>query len=348
MNLVTLIIPTYNRPELLKRILNYYNNYNINFSIIVADSSKLSNKNLNKKIVHCFPKLKILYLDKFSPDLVSHHKFGKTVNYVKTKYCVFCADDDFVVPNGIKEAVDFLEKNTDYSAAHGTYIHFYIFNNPLGIKKFWWNYKYSYESITSSNSVRRLADHLANYNVSVLWAVRRTNMLKVCYKEFLKSDVNPWLFGELLPDIQTLIYGKMKRLNNFYSARQAFSTSYSHWPTLKDAIAAGTYNNEYAKFKACLIGSLAKNSNLSKDKLSNLIDLNMKIHIGYSTQEHITGRVNVILKNFSFLLKIIELLHAKYLFSKPKKDPIGLIDNYSSKYFNDFNRISQIILGHKD
>ena len=93
--------------ETLRRILNYYNSYHIEFNIIIADSSTNINKKLNKKIAASFPKLKILYIDKFSEKLVSHHKFAEIVKYVKTKYCVFCADDDFVVPNGIKQAVDF-------------------------------------------------------------------------------------------------------------------------------------------------------------------------------------------------------------------------------------------------
>ncbi|MBA7581945.1 hypothetical protein ES708_23862 [subsurface metagenome] len=45
-NLCTIIIPTYNRPDRLKRLLDYYNKYGKNFNIIVADSSSKENKRL--------------------------------------------------------------------------------------------------------------------------------------------------------------------------------------------------------------------------------------------------------------------------------------------------------------
>lgn len=347
MNLVTLIIPTYNRPLLLKRVLDYYSKQKFDINIIIADSSKDLYKKQNQKIIQNFPNLKISYLDKFPSDLVSHQKFGKMVEFVKTKYVCFCADDDFIIPTGIKEAVDFLEKNPDYSSAHGTYIYFYIFNNPLQGKKFWWNFRYAYESITSSDSVTRLTTHLSNY-YQVLWAVRRTDLVKKAYREFLKSKVNPWFFGELLPDMLTLIYGKMKRLKNLYSAREAFSTSYSHWPSLMDAKNKGLYDKEYTKFKRTLINNLRRDSNLSEKELGALIDQNIKKYLSYSMQEHLTGRINLLLKNIPLLFKSVRLLHAKYLFSKSKRDRIGLIDNPSSKYFKEFEAIRQIVLQYEN
>lgn len=345
MNKITLIIPTYNRPAFLKRILDFYNSYEINFDTIVADSSSSLNKKSNKKIVLSFPNLKILYIDKFPQNLPSHYKYGEMVKYVKGKYCVFCPDDDFIVPNAIKEAVDFLEKNPDYSAAHGTYVSFYVYISPLGSKKFWWKFIYPYQSITFSNPLQRLSEHLTNY-YQVLWAVRRTDVVKATYKEFLKSKVDPFLFGELLPDMLTLIYGKMKRLNTFYAARQAFSTSYSYWPSLIDAQKGRTYDNEYTKFKNCLTENLTK-YDFSKNKSLQMIDSSMKIYLKSTIQEHLMGKANLMLKYFpSFIKSFVRLLHVKYLFSKPKNDKIGLIDNLSSKYFNDFDRIRQTVLKH--
>lgn len=344
MKLITLMIPTYNRPEFLKRILQYYNQYKVNFNIIVADSSKPYNKKLNRKIVQLFPNLNILYIDKFSSKLISHHKFAKMVEFVKTKYCVFCADDDFIVPNGINEAVDFLEKNADYSTAHGSYISFYAFNNPLGPKKFWWNFIYPYRSITYQKAEDRLAAHPDDCQ-QVLYAVRRTEIVKTCYSELLKSQVNPLLFGERLPDVLTIILGKMKRLNNFYAARQSFSTSYSYWPDERDAIKDGTFDKEYIKFKHSIISNLGKISKISIEEMNKIIDLNMEKYIQSSWQQHLVAKVNLMLKPFpEFIPKLLRVLHAKYLFSKDKEDRIGLIDNPTSKYFKDFDGIRKLVL----
>lgn len=346
MDKLDLIIPTFNRPEFLQRILSYYNSYHIDFNIIIADSSNRSNKKLNKKTVSLFSKLNILYIDKFLEKQPSHHKYGEMVKYAKSKYVCFCPDDDFITPNGIREAVSFLDKNPDYATAHGTYISFYVYNNPLGKKKFWWKFIYPYKSITSSNPANRLAEHLSNY-YQVLWAVRKTDVVKHAYKEFLKSKVDPFLFGELLPDMLTLTSGKMKRLNTFYAARQALSTSYSYWPSLIDAQKEGAYDNEYAKFKNCLAENLTK-YDFSKNKSIHLIDLSMNTYLKSTIQEHLMGKANLLLKYFpSFIKSLVRLLHVKYLFSKPKNDRIGLIDNLSSKYFNYFEAIRKTVLKHE-
>jgi len=47
----TIIIPTYNRPDYLRRILSYYNEYGRDYNIIVADSSSDENKKMNKETI---------------------------------------------------------------------------------------------------------------------------------------------------------------------------------------------------------------------------------------------------------------------------------------------------------
>lgn len=348
MSNVDLIIPTYNRPKFLKRILDYYNSYKIDFNVIVADSSSPNNKKLNKKIVHSYSTLNILYIDKFPQNLSQHDKFAKMIKYARSKYVCFCADDDFIVPNGIKEALDFLEKNPDYSAAHGTYISFYTYK-VFGSKKFWWRFLYFPHSISSPKPLNRFVSHLTNYNL-ITWAVQRTNIAKICHKEFSKCKIDPYLlpvFGELLPDSLIAIYGKIKHLNTFYAARQAFSQILSSYPSLIDAKKKGVYKREYKKFKNSLLDNLSNLDYFSKEKSALIIDEAMEKYINYSYQEHLVNRLNFFLKYFpGFIQKGLRLLHIKYLFSKEKKNQIGLIDNPSSRYFKDFETIRRSVLKH--
>lgn len=340
---ITLVIPTYNRPDFLNRILIFYNSYNIKYKIIVADSSYLVNKKLNKRIVQLFPHLNILYLDHFPSKLIPHRKYAQMFEFVKTEYCVFCADDDFIVPEGIEKAYEFLEKNPDYQAAHGTYMSFYV-SSGFGLKQFLWKFIYPYKSITSYKAQARLISHLTNY-YQVLYAVRRTDIVKKCYRECTKSKVRSLAFGELLPDMLTLIYGKMKRLNIFYEARQAFSSIDYTWPSLKQDVKDGVYNKDYAKFKTYLISNLIRNTKLSKKKAEELIDTNMEIYLNSSTQVHIVGKIYFTLKKFpSFISFGLRFLHTRYLFLKDKKDRIGKIDDPNSPYFKDFNNIKKVAL----
>lgn len=347
MNNIDIIIPTHNRTDLLNRILNYYSKVGLEFNFIIADSSSPINKAHNKKIINTYPKLKILYIDDFPQNLQQHIKFASMVKYIKSKYCVFCADDDFILPSAIKECIQFLEKNPDYTAAHGSYIGFYLFKF-LEYRSFWWNFRYSHQSISDNSPEKRLVSHLSKFTL-VTWAVRRTSLVKECYKRLLKADFDPYLllmYGELLPDALTVIYGKVRRLNTFYGARQYFFSIATNYATLIDALDTKKYQQEYIKFRKPIVTYLINKKFLSKDKAIKTVDLAMENYLKYSYQEYLVNRLNRLLGYFPFFLKVFRLLHARYLLSKNKKDQIGLIDHPTSKYFKDFEAIRQSVLKH--
>lgn len=347
MNIVDVIIPTHNRTNYLKRVLDYYSDQNSDFNFIVADSSSPTIKQLNKKLVRNYSKLRILYIDKFSDKLIQSHKFAEMVKYAKSKYCVFCADDDFIVPEAIKECIIFLEKNPDYVAAHGTYIGFYLFNSLIGIKRFWWQFRHSPISISSSNPVERLSSLLTNSS-QILWSVRRTAVVKDCYAQFKKIDFDPSLLpvmGELLPDSLTILKGKVKGLDTFYAARQFFGSVISYYPNLQDAINKGIYDLEYNKFKKCILKNLNKVTTSGENTASKTIDLAIEKVIKNSNQQYLTNKFYLLTKHLPiFIINILQLLNAGYLFSKPKRAKIGLLSKSSSKYFNDFKVLAQSVI----
>lgn len=347
MNKVDLFIPTFNRPEFLKRLLNYYSNKKVKYRIIVVDSSSMKNKKLNKKTISEFKSLDLSYVDEFPSAMISHIKFGRMLKYAKSKYTVFCADDDFLIPRGIDECVQFLEKHPDYAAAHGSYIAFYIYSGLLSVQRFIWRYIYSIKEIRSSSPLDRVCFHIENYN-QVLWAVRRTEMLKKIYREFLRSKTDPILFGELLPDVLTVAYGKIKRVYTFYSARQAFSTAYSYWPSLQDAIRKGIYESEFLKFKKCLVNNIVANQPRlikKREEVSSRIDDSMVKYLQLSSQEHLMGRVNLILKKLpSQISNLVRKLHIIYLYSKENVDEIGDISLASSKYNKEIYDLKEAVL----
>ena len=87
-------------------------------------------------------------------------KLYKMLNFIKTKYCVFCADDDFIIPNAIAKGIKFLDKNPDYIAVGGQNINFYVKKSGNDKVMFKWNrihYKSSINiSRNSPNPISRL------------------------------------------------------------------------------------------------------------------------------------------------------------------------------------------------
>lgn len=350
MSQVDIIIPTYNRTNLLKRVLDYYQNNGSNFNFIIADSSSPGNKLRNRKIIKQYSNLKILYLDRFPQTLSQHNKFIQMVKYAKSKYCVICADDDFVVPDSIRQCANFLDKNPDYVAAHGTYIGFFLSKNFLGSTHFLWRLLYSPFSLSLSPT-RRLLSHLTNY-IPVIFAVRRTEAVKKIYNELSKAKIDPYLmpvYGELLPDVLTVILGKVKYLNILYAARQSFSQILNTYPSLLDAKKTGVYDKEYKKFKKSLVYNLANQRGSSGKNHGQIIDLAIEKYLKYSYQEHLLSKINNILNHSPKLIsKLLSLVHAYYLFFRYRKNKLGSISSTSSRYFGKFDAIRQIVLKHSD
>ena len=342
----TIVIPIYNRPDCLERILAYYEKYiGERYSIIVADSSLDKNKKINKEIVSARQKQRILYIDTYPTEINPFHKIADAVNYVESKYCVICADDDFIIPNGIEKAIEFLERNTDFTTAHGAYISFFLKNSGKAQPQFIWQPIYPYSSIVSDSAKERLIKHFADY-CQTMYAVHRTEFLQMIYRELLESKVDPLLFGELLPDMLTLIYGKMKRLKVLYAARQAFSTHGGNWPSMQDFKKVGKFDKEYEKFRNCLTVNLTKNSGLAQKEASKVVDVGMDAYFKkfYAVPFYKKLRTAILACFPEKVSKKIRLVYQNFRSPESKDESVDTVEDPSSDYYKDFNILRSHIM----
>lgn len=117
---ITLIVPTHNRTHFLRRLLHFLDQRDFNNPVFIADSSREEMARDNEMLIAAYhPRLNIRY----------HHtntSFGNkcidAINSVKTPFTVFCADDDFLMPNSIQQCVEFLEQHDDYNCATGIWV----------------------------------------------------------------------------------------------------------------------------------------------------------------------------------------------------------------------------------
>lgn len=113
-DLYTVIIPEHNRPERLKRLLDYYKSYGCN--IIVTDSSDVRFK----------------YLDQYDDVFYAHYpkmhlaeKISNIFDQIRTPYVVMCADDDYIFPSIIEKIVSYLQAHDDYKSGQGIYARYF-------------------------------------------------------------------------------------------------------------------------------------------------------------------------------------------------------------------------------
>ena len=337
-----IFIPTYNRPEYLRRILSYYDSYYQPFKIIIADSSPNDIKKINQKIISSFSHIQIKNLYNYPSNLNPHHKFADMVKYTDQPYCVICPDDDFIVPHGIERSIKFLEKNSDFTCAHGKYM---SFKYNIEKKEFYWQMIYPYKSIESDYAKERFFSHLTEY-YQTLYAVHRTGFMQMIYQELLISKVDPMQFGELLPDMLSLIYGKMKGLDVLYSVRQAESRV-AYWPTLFEYMETGKYDKEYLKFKNCLAIHLSKNSKLNEEEAKILINNAMEQYLKKTRKNDSVENISNIMKKIHLPSKFDEIFRNLYRKFASEYDYNPWITvNPPMEYIEDFNRIRNHVLSY--
>lgn len=341
----TIIIPTYNRPEYLKRLMSYYDDFNVECKIIIADSSTNENKNLNKNICSLFPNLNILHLDDYPSAIDPTEKIANSIKQVSSEYSVLCADDDFIVPNGIQQSIDFLEQNADYTIAYGVYLTFQIKQNKKNIYRSLWTTRDYPISIMSSDPIRRIYSYMDNFSSNpTFYATYRTDFLNFVFEETVKY-ANDLLFGEDLRVFLTIFYGKAKCIDVLYGARTTSWGSHNR-PTLRDYIDDETFDDRIKTFKLCLANHLKEISDIDIGEFNEMVDkwMDTKISNRKHHQSILFQKMNAILNNLelpNWMDKQIRFVYRKLF---PLKVPVDFpvyIDN--PRYQDDLKKIRKYV-----
>ena len=111
-NLITTIIPTYNRSSLLKKTIRNVLSQNNSSNIIISDNASTDN---TPEVVKKFSQLykgRFCYFKNLS-NIGIYNNFNSGLKRVKSKYFNIMSDDDFLAPGFINECIQILENNSD-------------------------------------------------------------------------------------------------------------------------------------------------------------------------------------------------------------------------------------------
>lgn len=212
MNL-TIIVPTYNRSLLLNHCLTYLRKQNSTVGIIVADSSKQSEREINKATIARLDS-GIKYFE-FDGDISPVDKVVLAIDRVSTKFACLCADDDLLVVSSAMRCAEFLEENPEYSACHGCYLRFKVEGPNTIVLEDW---EYQGPSVAADSQAERVINLLSNYE-ALFYSVQTTSTLRASI-EVMGSSPFP-MQQELANGLWLALAGKVKRLDDLYYFRQA-------------------------------------------------------------------------------------------------------------------------------
>lgn len=269
---VTAIIPAHNRPERLRRLLDYFQGTGIH--VLVPDSSTL-------EFPHVSDYPGVIYLHQ--PRMHFLDKIHQVLPHISTPYVFYCADDDFTVPESVDNIITFMDRRPDVASVQGHYLTFRrtgskVSFSPRYIRNF-------NKQIVADTACGRFAQYHDLY-ASNLYGITRSHIFKrmysVCFDADGKRRFSNLFLAELYYNYFTLIHGNYVTLPLFFSAREEIPHSATSTVTPFSEIASNPqYHDEYQGFISTLAEELAEVDSIDTDSArSEIIHLIEKPKFG--------------------------------------------------------------------
>tara|TARA_B100000575_G_C23141412_1_gene664355 strand:- start:2405 stop:3433 length:1029 start_codon:yes stop_codon:yes gene_type:complete len=208
---LTIIIPTKNRFKFIEKVIKYYSSLEFKGDLLIVDSSENSIFEEQSKLFNKYKNLNILhYYSPYTTILAAKEHLDK----IKKNYVTLTGDDDYQILSGIKDAINYLEKNTNINAIRGNSYLFDIISNSK-VNKI---YDYNGNEYLDNNIIDRILKFFEHPR-SVCSNIWKSTSFKNALKEFLKFDEikdcpDRYFYDEILFTSVLVANNKIKRINS--------------------------------------------------------------------------------------------------------------------------------------
>ena len=262
--MLSITIPTKNRPSFLLQKLQYYSNVRFSGHILIGDSSDEEIALSTEKSIDEFSRqLNVVYCK--YPELGEAQTTQKLLELISTPYAVWSGDDDFLVPQGLDECVRFLEANQEYNAVHGKGLSLQITNGHTVTS----SQGYFQPIINGKTGFERLLQYNTESGGDVHYSVHRTESRREMYKYVHKMDCHILTAAEM-PCLMSVIQGSIKQLNCLTLVRGLHDLRYETPDYLEEMMSPEWCNSLHILHHA-LVENLVKIDNISIDQASGIV-----------------------------------------------------------------------------
>lgn len=270
--MITLCVPTKNRPVFLGRLLRYYARTGYRYWLFIGDSSDPQQADRNERMVASLAgQLKIAY--HHYPGLSSCAALEQLSRHVATPYSALVCDDDFVCPTGLDRCMAFLGEHPDYGAAHGKGLMLMTERGaPYGsigtVKSF------PQPILESSTGSERLRVFLTRTPPALLYSVHRTDTWRAMFRglHLLGGVDNRNMFkDELIASCVSVIRGKVKELDGLYLIRQPHVEDSLRFPHVYDWITDPAWFPSYQLFHDRVVQELIRQDRISPEEAQTVM-----------------------------------------------------------------------------
>jgi glycosyltransferase domain-containing protein len=206
----TLVVPTFNRPALLRGLLTALKEQRIGCRVLLLDSSTLENKADNRAFASSLGS-QVEWIE-FPDDITPQQKMSLGLARVETKYVSFCADDDVIFLDSVTRCVETLEQNPELMGCHGIYLNFSPSKEKVQV-----HIEYCAPSIVGKEFPARLFRLLARYE-AIFYATFRSEHLKKVLSA--AAEIDQGMFYEIFTASAAVVFGEVRRIDSMYYARR--------------------------------------------------------------------------------------------------------------------------------
>lgn len=217
LSLLTIVIPTRNRPIHCAAQLRFLHDCGVRHRIVVADSSDPTNAKNVAAACEGFADYRY-----FASQTRVVDKCAAVIATIDTPYTVMIPDDDITFPHAIDAALDALRENNDCVAAHGYVLRFGMHASEQGLFKRRQNFfdvhnVFSFTPTIGEHDPFRRHYHLMRRYQPFMWAVFRTAAFAAAFRGTIQVD--GVVFQEIMFMSLAVLQGKVLRLPLIYAMR---------------------------------------------------------------------------------------------------------------------------------
>ena len=209
--MISLLIPTIDRPDFLRRYLLFLKIEGFEGEVIIGDSSQ---KSLYKELEIFIKKNKFDFevIQKAYPNMQHFEVIRELLPLIKFEYSMYICDDDFLIPSTLIKCKEFLDENHDYSGVGGYNLIVSLNENQniLDLNE------YPIKNYEMQSAKERLSALSNNYDVVAYGLFRTKDFIKRWPLENLQERE---IAIEIHPCFALVAQGKVKILDDLFVIR---------------------------------------------------------------------------------------------------------------------------------
>jgi glycosyltransferase domain-containing protein len=254
-----LVLPTLDGTPFLRRTLDHLRAIGYPGLVVIADDSSGAHRAFVAAAPGTFPEV-WLEVHEYPPGTRFLPKLVATLERLKSRYVMLCAQDDFVVPGGLEALVGALDGDASLVAARGRVARFSLHRTGAEGAARVELHRHPMREYLDADPVRRVLEHVRDF-APALYSVHRREALAHGLRLTEERTQNV-IFFQYLSSCITAFLGRIECLDTLYYVRQRHAQSwaarvgrdYEHWPRL---VAAPGYSRYYQEFRAAVLELLS-------------------------------------------------------------------------------------------